>query len=74
MKESSGTSSLSLSSALTARWDTSKIDRDDFLLQLRYANNSEYKKDKMIRKEVYVSKTVMDQLKSIVEDSQVWQS
>jgi len=39
--------------------------------KLRYANNSEYKKDKMIRKEVYVSKIVMDQLRSIVEDSQI---
>eukprot|EP00210_Caulerpa_lentillifera_P007417 g7088.t1 len=39
--------------------------------QLRYANNSQYKKDKMIRKEVFVSSIVMNQLKSIVEDSQI---
>ena len=41
------------------------------LLQLRYANNSNYKNDTMIRKEVYVSKTVVNELKRILEDSEV---
>ena len=30
---------------------------------LRYANNSNYKNDTLIRKEVYVSQAVMDELK-----------
>ncbi|ORX77723.1 putative mago-nashi [Anaeromyces robustus] len=39
--------------------------------KLRYANNSNYKNDSMIRKEVYVSKTVMNELKRIVEESEI---
>lgn len=38
---------------------------------LRYANNSNYKNDRMIRKEAYVSESVMEELKRIVEDSEV---
>jgi len=37
--------------------------------QLRYANNSNYKNDTMIRKEVYVSKPVVDEMKRIIQDS-----
>ncbi len=37
--------------------------------KLRYANNSEYKKDAMIRKEIRLSKTVIDEFKRIVEIS-----
>lgn len=40
-------------------------------LQLRYANNSNYKNDTMIRKECFVSKAVLDELKRIIEDSEV---
>lgn len=39
--------------------------------KLRYANNSNYKNDSMIRKEVYVSPAVMEELKRIVKDSEV---
>jgi len=39
--------------------------------KLRYANNSNYKNDSMIRKEVNVSKTVMNELKRIVEESEI---
>jgi protein mago nashi len=39
--------------------------------KLRYANNSNYKNDSMIRKEVYVTPLVMNELKRIVEDSEV---
>lgn len=37
--------------------------------KLRYANNSNYKKDTMIRKEVYVSRQVLDELSRIVNES-----
>ena len=40
-------------------------------LQLRYANNSNYKNDTMIRKEAYVSTAVLDELRRIIEDSEV---
>ena len=40
-------------------------------LQLRYANNSNYKNDTMIRKEAFVSQAVLDELKRIIEDSEV---
>lgn len=40
-------------------------------MQLRYANNSNYKNDTMIRKECYVSQAVLDELKRIIEDSEV---
>uniref|UniRef100_A0A0M3I8G5 DUF1508 domain-containing protein n=1 Tax=Ascaris lumbricoides TaxID=6252 RepID=A0A0M3I8G5_ASCLU len=39
--------------------------------KLRYANNSQYKNDTLIRKEAYVSKLVMDELKRIVDDSEI---
>ncbi|XP_046857518.1 protein mago nashi homolog [Xenia sp. Carnegie-2017] len=39
--------------------------------KLRYANNSNYKNDTMIKKEAYVSKSVMDELKRIIEDSEI---
>jgi len=39
--------------------------------KLRYANNSNYKHDTMIRKEAYVSASVMRELKRIVEDSEI---
>jgi protein mago nashi len=39
--------------------------------KLRYANNSNYKNDTLIRKEVYVNKSVMDELKRIIDDSEV---
>ncbi|EGD72236.1 mago nashi domain-containing protein [Salpingoeca rosetta] len=39
--------------------------------KLRYANNSEYKNDTMIRKECFVSPAVLGELKRIVEDSEI---
>uniref|UniRef100_A0A4X2KEF4 Mago homolog, exon junction complex subunit n=1 Tax=Vombatus ursinus TaxID=29139 RepID=A0A4X2KEF4_VOMUR len=39
--------------------------------KLRYANNSNYKNDVMIRKEAYVHKSVMEELKRIIDDSEV---
>ncbi|CAH0482529.1 unnamed protein product [Peronospora belbahrii] len=39
--------------------------------KLRYANNSNYKKDSMIRKEVTVSKSVIDEVKRIISDSEI---
>lgn len=42
-------------------------------VQLRYANNSNYKNDTMIRKEVYVTPEVLAELKRIIEDSEVRQ-
>ena len=39
--------------------------------KLRYANNSNYKNDTLIRKEVYVNKPVMEELKRIIEESEV---
>ncbi|VDP94878.1 unnamed protein product [Echinostoma caproni] len=51
----------------------------DRLGKLRYANNSNYKNDTMIRKEAYVSSAVMEELKRIItesgimsEDDAVW--
>eukprot|EP00756_Hemistasia_phaeocysticola_P008144 Hpha_TRINITY_DN14510_c0_g2::TRINITY_DN14510_c0_g2_i1::g.46943::m.46943/K12877/MAGOH; protein mago nashi len=38
---------------------------------LRYANNSNYKGEKMIRKEVFASKLVLDELRQVIEDSQI---
>ncbi len=40
---------------------------------LRYANNSEYKKDSLIRKEVSVSDAVMGEIKRIVDTSHIIQ-
>lgn len=39
--------------------------------RLRYSNNSQYKKDKMIRKEVHLSAAVVEEVKRIIEDCQV---
>ena len=39
--------------------------------KLRYANNSNYKNDVMIRKEAYVPKSVMEELKRIIDDSEI---
>ncbi|XP_065063934.1 protein mago nashi homolog [Rhopilema esculentum] len=38
---------------------------------LRYANNSNYKNDVMIRKEAFVHKAVVEELKRIIEDSNI---
>lgn len=38
---------------------------------LRYANNSNYKKDTMIRKEVWVTPSVLNEVRRIVEESEV---
>lgn len=50
-----------------------RISRSRFhsSLQLRYANNSNYKNDTLIRKEMYVSTAVVTELKRIVQDSEV---
>uniref|UniRef100_A0A1I7Z897 Protein mago nashi n=1 Tax=Steinernema glaseri TaxID=37863 RepID=A0A1I7Z897_9BILA len=40
---------------------------------LRYANNSNYKNDTMIRKEAFLSRAVIDELKRIVEESEIMQ-
>lgn len=39
--------------------------------KLRYANNSNYKNDTLIRKEVFVNRAVIDELKRIVNDSDI---
>ena len=39
--------------------------------KLRYANNSNYKNDTLIRKEVFLNKIVVDEFKRIVEDSEI---
>lgn len=39
--------------------------------KLRYANNSNYKNDTMIRKEAYVHQSVMEELKRIINDSEI---
>lgn len=39
--------------------------------QLRYANNSNYKNDVMIRKEAFVSQAVLDELKRMITESEV---
>eukprot|EP00041_Stephanoeca_diplocostata_P002549 m.27992 g.27992 ORF g.27992 m.27992 type:complete len:160 (+) comp13505_c0_seq1:115-594(+) len=39
--------------------------------KLRYANNSQYKNDTMIRKETFVSPEVLGEVKRIVEDSEI---
>lgn len=39
--------------------------------KLRYANNSNYKNDTMIRKEAYVHSSVMDELKRVILDSEI---
>ncbi|MBW04693.1 Protein mago nashi 2, partial [Eschrichtius robustus] len=39
--------------------------------KLRYANNSNYKNDVMIKREAYVHKGVMEELKRIIDDSKL---
>jgi protein mago nashi len=39
--------------------------------KLRYANNSHYKNETMIRKETFVGPQVINELKRIVEDSEI---
>lgn len=39
--------------------------------KLRYANNSNYKNDVMIRKEIYLGQVVIDEIKKIIIDSEV---
>ncbi len=39
--------------------------------KMRYANNSNYKNDTMIRKEVFVNEGVIEALKKIVKDSEI---
>jgi protein mago nashi len=39
--------------------------------KLRYANNSQYKHDKMIRKQVNVSQSVIKEVKRIIEESEI---
>ena len=43
-------------------------------MQFRYANNSNYKNDTMIRKEGFVAQEVLDELKRIIEDAEVQSS
>jgi protein mago nashi len=38
---------------------------------MRYRNNSQYKNDTEIRKRAYVAQAVLDELKRIVDDSEV---
>ncbi len=40
-------------------------------MQFRYANNSNYKNDTMIRKEGFVAQEILDELKRIIEDAEV---
>ncbi|KAG0175027.1 Protein mago nashi 2 [Apophysomyces sp. BC1034] len=37
----------------------------------RYANNSNYRNDSLIRKEMFISPAVLDELKRIIQDSEV---
>jgi protein mago nashi len=39
--------------------------------KLRYANNSNYKNDTLIRKECFVNKSVMDELKRVIQDAEI---
>jgi protein mago nashi len=39
--------------------------------RLRYANNSQYKSDTLIRKEVYVNDIVLEEVKKIIKDSEI---
>ena len=43
-------------------------------VQLRYANNSNYKNDTMIRKEVYVSTAVLDELERVIAEAGILQA
>ena len=75
-KGSLATNFLNLSSVPTVR----NIDRrlfcrrfltDPIAGKMRYANNSNYKNDTMIRKEAFVHKCVLEELKRIIEDSEI---
>ncbi|ORX34406.1 Mago nashi protein [Kockovaella imperatae] len=39
--------------------------------RIRYANNSNYRNDSLIRKEMYVSATVAEELKRIIRESEI---
>eukprot|EP00656_Telonema_subtile_P029194 TRINITY_DN322_c0_g1_i1.p1 TRINITY_DN322_c0_g1~~TRINITY_DN322_c0_g1_i1.p1 ORF type:complete len:198 (-),score=61.30 TRINITY_DN322_c0_g1_i1:313-906(-) len=39
--------------------------------KLRYANNSNYKNDRMIRKEMFCNESVLQELKRVVEESEI---
>jgi protein mago nashi len=39
--------------------------------KLRYANNSNYKNDTMIKKECYVSSTLLDEVKRIILEAEI---
>jgi protein mago nashi len=39
--------------------------------KLRYANNSNYKNDTLIRKEVFINQAIIDELKRIVNESDI---
>jgi protein mago nashi len=41
--------------------------------KMRYANNSNYKNDTMIRKEVFVNEGVIEALKKVIKDSEIMQ-
>ena len=43
--------------------------RDDG--RLRYANNSQYKAENLIRKEVWVSDLVVEELKRLIKESEI---
>jgi len=45
--------------------------RDDG--RLRYANNSQYKAENLIRKEVFVNQLVIEELKRIIHESEILQ-
>lgn len=40
--------------------------------RLRYANNSQYKAENLIRKEVYVNELVIEELKRIIHESEIF--
>lgn len=46
-------------------------NRSPLTTQLRYANNSNYKNDTLIKKEAFVSAGVLNELKRIITDSEV---
>lgn len=54
-----------------ARWRAAGAEAGPLLAQMRYANNSNYKNDEIITRETFVSPAVLDELKRIVEDSEV---
>merc|ERR1711990_1362103 len=51
--------------------DTSSSNSNSVHGKMRYANNSNYKNDTMIRKEAYVNRCVLSELKRIIEDSEI---